>query len=178
MKAVFYDRDGVLTHLVDRDGLLTAPWTLDEFRLIDGSYNTTQLTHDLGFTNIIISNQPDLLDGKITNYDFDMFDRIILDRLVIDIIAYAQKRNTEYYKPQSGLIQLLIDSYQIDISSSYLIGDRWKDIVAANALGLQTIYIGDKYICPPEYNQIKPNWIVQDTFSAGYLIKKLEEHHD
>jgi len=31
-KAVFFDRDGVLNELALHDGVLTAPWSIDEFR--------------------------------------------------------------------------------------------------------------------------------------------------
>ena len=49
-KAVFFDRDGVLNHLVERaNGEFTAPWDVSEFDLIPGAKMAVDLVKSKGF---------------------------------------------------------------------------------------------------------------------------------
>jgi glycosyltransferase involved in cell wall biosynthesis len=60
-KAVFFDRDGTLNHLVDN----RAPWTFGEFKFIDGATEAVRLVKDLGYLTFVVTNQPDVKDDKI-----------------------------------------------------------------------------------------------------------------
>jgi D-glycero-D-manno-heptose 1,7-bisphosphate phosphatase len=178
VKCVFYDRDGVLNSLVQRETQPTAPWSIDEFEMLQYSNSATKLTKQYGYMNIVLSNQPDLNDNLLSKEDLDKMDDCLFDNLSIDFIAYAMDRKAEYYKPKNGLVELLINTYCIDRKNSYFVGDRWKDIVCGHESNLTTIFIGPRYECPDEYSHIKPDYVVEDVLQASLVIKMIEEHND
>lgn len=178
VKCVFYDRDGVLNALVERETQPTAPWTYDEFNMLQYSISATKLTKQCGYMNIVLSNQPDLNDNLLSKDDLNKIDDCLFGSLSIDFIAYALSRKTEYYKPKNSLVELLINTYKIDRETSYFIGDSWKDIVCGHTSKLTTIFIGTRYKCPDEYNHIKPDYMVEDVLQASLVIKMIEEHND
>jgi len=178
VKCVFYDRDGVLNALVERETQPTAPWSYDEFNMLQYSVPATKLTKQYGYMNIVLSNQPDLNDNLLSKDDLDRIDDSLFGSLSIDFIAYAMDRKTNLYKPKNGLVELLINTYSIDRETSYFIGDRWKDIVCGHTSKLTTIFIGTRYECPDEYKHIKPDYMVEDVLQASLVIKMIEEHND
>jgi D-glycero-D-manno-heptose 1,7-bisphosphate phosphatase len=48
-------------------------------------------------------------------------------------------------KPRPGLLFEARRKYDLDLSESFLIGDRWKDVDAGNAAGCKTVFIDYKY---------------------------------
>jgi len=175
-RAVFFDRDGVLNHLVDHNGEKTAPWHIDEFRFIDGAKEGVQLVKSHDFITLIATNQPDVYDGKLQNNHLQMMIRMCVNWLGIDDGLVAYERGSAWYKPNNGMFETLIKSYKIDRGSSYIIGDRWKDIVAGHKSKLTTIFVGDKYTTPEKYEHIYPDYIVDNVLQACTLIAELENH--
>jgi len=175
-KAVFFDRDGVLNYLVDHDGIKTAPWSLDEFKFVDGAKDAVALVKSVGYTTLVVTNQPDVNDGKLKANDLQFMTRMVKTWLGIDDVYCAYERNTKYYKPNNGMIEFFISKYNISRSKSFLVGDRWKDIVAGKKSELTTIYIGDEYTAPEEYSDIKPDYIVSNVLQACVLIMELDNY--
>ena len=50
-----------------------------------------------------------------------------------------------YKKPNPGMLIKAVKKYNIDIKKSFLVGDRWKDIMAAEKIGCRSIFIDRKY---------------------------------
>ena len=48
-------------------------------------------------------------------------------------------------KPLPGLLHQAADRYCIDLSASFMVGDRWKDIEAGQSAGCTTILIDHQY---------------------------------
>ena len=48
-------------------------------------------------------------------------------------------------KPKPGMLKQAALDYNIDLSKSFMVGDRWKDIEAGNAVGCKTLYIDNGY---------------------------------
>lgn len=178
VKCVFYDRDGILNALVKRETQETAPWSFKEFSLFEYAKQVTMLTQRYGYMNIVVSNQPDLNDGLLSEQDLKQIDECIYDNLSIDLIAYGLNRKSKFYKPNNGLVELLINTYNIDRTNSFFIGDRWKDIVCGNESNLNTIFVGEKYTCPMQHFHTKPTYCVENVLHAGLIIKMIEEHND
>jgi D-glycero-D-manno-heptose 1,7-bisphosphate phosphatase len=178
VKCVIYDRDGILNALVKREKQETAPWSFKEFSISKYAKQVTLLTKTLGYMNIVVSNQPDLNDGLLSKQDLDQINDSINRHLSVDVIAYALDRKSSFYKPKNGLVELLINTYNIDRANSFFIGDRWKDIVCGNESNLHTIFVGEKYDCPETHSHSLPKFCVENVMHAGLIIKKLEEHND
>jgi len=174
VRAVFFDRDGVINHLVEHDYEKTAPWHVDEFKFIEGVKEATTLVKSLGFKTFIVTNQPDVYDGKLHMIHLTHMMRMCQKWLRIDDALVAFERGSAWYKPNNGMIETLIRQYGVDRDVSFLIGDRWKDIVAGHKSKLTTIYIGDKYHCPEEkYKHIQPDYIADNVLHACCLIVEL-----
>ena len=65
-RAVFLDRDGVLTVPQFRDGRSYAPRRLTDFRLYDGVDRSLTALKEAGFFLIVVTNQPDVGTGWST----------------------------------------------------------------------------------------------------------------
>jgi D-glycero-D-manno-heptose 1,7-bisphosphate phosphatase len=48
-------------------------------------------------------------------------------------------------KPKPGLIEVSTKELGIDLSESFLVGDRWRDIEAGHAMGLHSFFIDYSY---------------------------------
>jgi histidinol-phosphate phosphatase family protein len=55
------------------------------------------------------------------------------------------KIDCECRKPKPGMILEAVKKWNIDLSFSYLIGDRWRDIQTAKNIGLSSILINYDY---------------------------------
>ena len=173
-KAVFFDRDGVLNHLVKHGEELTAPWDISEFRLIDGAKEAVDLIKVLGYNTFVVTNQPDVYDGKLEPAHLELMTRLLYAWMGIGEVLIAYERKSAWYKPNNGMIETLIKKHDIDRGSSYIIGDRWKDIVAGHKSKIGTIFIGKEYTCPSEHEDIQPDYIVEDVVDAAKLIYAID----
>jgi D-glycero-D-manno-heptose 1,7-bisphosphate phosphatase len=175
VRAVFFDRDGVLNHLVDRGDEKTAPWSIDEFQFVDNVQMAVELIKSYNFMTFVVTNQPDVYDDKLPLKHLKIMCRLLHSWLGIDETLIAYERQSAWYKPNNGMLETLIKKFDIDRDTSYIIGDRWKDIVAGDRSRLNTIYIGQEYTCPYEYKDIQPLFIVENVLQAATLIAELEE---
>lgn len=172
-KAIFFDRDGVLNDLVKHGDIYTAPWSYEEFKFKSRVAEAIDLIR-YNFIPIIVTNQPDVLDGKLKMADLVQINNNIKQHLRIDRITSALVRGTNYYKPNNGTVEMWINSLSINREKSFLIGDRWKDIVCGHKSRLNTIYVGNNYNTPVEYEHIKPTYRVNDVYEACYKIMEID----
>ncbi len=175
-KAVFLDRDGVINSLVEReDGRLTSPWNVKEFDILPGVNKTLRDFRKFGFMSFIITNQPGIADGDMTQKDLDDIVFYMREKLCFNDIRSATEKNTIYYKPNNGSIELFIKHYDVIREKSFLIGDRWKDIVPGHNSGLTTILVGNtKYDPPEKFKHIKPDHKVNNISEAYCLIAEID----
>lgn len=180
-KACFLDKDGVINRLIEREGMpdghVTSPWTLEEFKETLYPYvkDSIATLKELGYMVFVVTNQPGVLDGDMYMVELDAICEHLEVELNIDHVLYALKKGTSLYKPNNGMIQSLVDFYEVDISKSYMVGDRWKDIVPGNKSGLTTILVGNAYHykAPEEYADFcMPNYIVTDLQEAVTIISQ------
>ena len=173
VKAVFFDRDGVLNELCNHNGCLTAPWSIAEFKLVANAQLAVDIVKKKGYNTFVVTNQPDVHDGVLHHTDLaKMMQQCI--SIGIDDGLFALERGSAWYKPNNGMLETLIKMYKVDRSQSYIIGDRWKDIVPGHKSKLTTIFVGKKYTCPDQYINIQPDFIVDNVLQACLLIEELE----
>jgi D-glycero-D-manno-heptose 1,7-bisphosphate phosphatase len=174
-KAVFLDRDGVLNHLVYHAGEYTAPWSYDEFELIDGAEQAIDLFKQSGYNVFVVTNQPDVYDEKLPIRDLVAMN-FHLRSIGVDRVLCSLERGSAWYKPNNGMIETLCRDRKVDRSNSYIVGDRWKDIVAGHKSKLMTVYVGENYTSPEKYEHIIPDYIVGNVLHAATLIAELEKY--
>lgn len=175
-KAVFLDRDGVINSLVKReDGRLTSPWNVKEFNFLPDVVEVFKKFRYYGFMTFIVTNQPGIEDGDMTVKDLNEINLFLREKLSFVDLHAATKRDTIYYKPNNGMIEGFINHYDIIRERSFMIGDRWKDIVPGNKSGLTTILVGNtEYTPTEEFKKIKPDHKVNNIWEAYCLIMEID----
>lgn len=146
-KAIFLDRDGILNEVIIRDGIISSPWSIDEFKIISGAKVLVELLKSKGYLLFVVSNQPDVERGKLSLSELAKMNRIINKEFLIDKIEYCTSSDNNHYKrkPNPGMIIDLAQSYNVFLMGSFLIGDSEKDILAGRAAGLKTILLQKEY---------------------------------
>jgi D-glycero-D-manno-heptose 1,7-bisphosphate phosphatase len=144
VKAVFLDRDGVINANLVRDGKPVAPATLDEFRIFPDAAAAAQRLKDAGFLLIVVTNQPDVRTGLTSKATMEaMHDRIraLMPIDDFEICLHTDADNCACRKPKPGLLLRAAAKHGIALTDSIVIGDRWRDVLAGQAVGCRTIRI-------------------------------------
>ena len=148
-KAVFLDRDGVINRVIFRGSSKPiAPWELDEFCFEEDIYSPLIEIKKMGYYLFVVTNQPDLTKGFVSQETMKQFHKKISDNLPIDEISvcpHVNESNCFCRKPKPGMIMDLAKKYKIDLGSSYMVGDSWKDISAGLSAGCKTVLIRKTY---------------------------------
>jgi D-glycero-D-manno-heptose 1,7-bisphosphate phosphatase len=147
-RAVFFDRDGVLNKAVVRDGRPFPPASADEVEITAGAEDATRALKDAGFLLIVVSNQPDVARGTTSRESVEAINARLAAVLPIDrfVMCYHQDSdNCDCRKPKPGMLLSSARELDIDLASSFLVGDRWRDIEAGKAAGCATIFIDYSY---------------------------------
>lgn len=138
VRAVFLDRDGVINANLTRNGKPVAPTSLAEFRFLPGIEEAAQRLKQAGFLLIIVTNQPDIPNGITPLAAMEAMHAKIRQALPIDdvtICFHTDADRCSCRKPKPGLLLDAAAKHGIDLSASYLIGDRWRDVIAGQAAG-------------------------------------------
>lgn len=175
MKAVFLDRDGVINKAIVRSGIPYPPYTLSDFKILPSVKEALTNLKSKGYKLIVISNQPDVARGSLKKTTVEKFNSILLASLPIDEIMccyHDDSDNCNCRKPKPGFIFSSAKKYKIDLSRSFMIGDRWRDIDAGKAAGCITIFIDY------DYNEKQPNcqdYSATSLLEASKIIEKISE---
>jgi D-glycero-D-manno-heptose 1,7-bisphosphate phosphatase len=147
--AVFLDRDGIINRAIIRNGKPYPPNNLNEFTIIPETVTAILNIAKAGYTIIGITNQPDVARGTQSREIVEMFNSLILSTMPVKeifVCYHDDADECECRKPKPGLILQAVKKYNLDLSQSWMIGDRWKDITAGHAAGLKTIFINYHYM--------------------------------
>ncbi len=147
-KAVFLDRDGVLNNTIVIGGKPYPPHCLSEAKILDGVALATQVLIDNGFLLIVVTNQPDVARGTTSRETVEAINQFLQERLKIDefVICYHDSSDECICrKPKPGGILEVAIRKSIDLSRSFMVGDRWRDIEAGRSAGLKTVFINYNY---------------------------------
>lgn len=177
LPAVFLDRDGVINRATVSDGRPYPPARLDDFEILPGSITSLLKLADFGYILIGVTNQPDVARGTQSRELVESFNALIQSRLPIReiFVCYHDNiDNCECRKPKPGLILKAADKYRLDLSKSWMVGDRWKDIAAGRAVGLKTIFVNYHYT--EDYAGAPADFTVEDTvYLADIILKGQQE---
>ena len=191
--AVFLDRDGVINELVyDSEwDMSESPRDTTDFRLLPRVGEAIRKLNRAGFKVMLVSNQPDIAKGRISEDGF----RQIRKRMLLLLNKAGAKLDAEYYclhhpravvrkykvncdcrKPKPGLLKRAASEMGISLRNSYMVGDRPADILAGKAAGCRTIWLNDmkcEYCTIMHRMNVHPNLIFRNLNEAAiYLVKK------
>lgn len=178
--AVFIDRDGTIN---EQMGYINH---LSRFRLIPGVPEAIRLLNENNFLAIIVTNQSGVARGYfpislVREVHSFMEESLKNAGAFVDGIFfcphYPTGKVSEYTiecdcrKPKTGLIDQALDSFDIDISRSYMVGDHSTDMELAHNCGLKGIMVKSgyglgevKYVLPQM--ALRPSYIADDLLDA------------
>jgi len=191
-RAVFIDRDGV----INQDTKHT--WKKDELRLFEGVGEAIMKFRKLSFKVIIATNQGGMAMGKYGKEEFASFMEELRKRLDLenpwDMVYFSPFHSTgeveEYRcdhidrKPGPGMLLRAALEHDIDLPTSYMVGDHLKDVSAAHRARCNAVLVLtgrgrsqlqrliDEGIAPGDEKY--PDHIVEDLRTASELIEHLE----
>lgn len=145
MKVAFLDRDGVLNF---EKGYV---YKIKDFKFIAGSVDALKGIQALGYKIIIITNQSGIAKGFYTEEEYQKLTAFYLDKLknfgleILDVLHcphHPEAIIQEYRvicncrKPKPGMIEIATKNYSIDLSASFLIGDKISDLISGLRAGI------------------------------------------
>jgi D-glycero-D-manno-heptose 1,7-bisphosphate phosphatase len=151
--AVFLDRDGTLNQQLIREGKPFPPASVEEFRLFDGVPESCRRLKARGYVLVVATNQPDVGRGTQSRAVVEEM-HAILRNLVPDSDAVevcydpGLGETSRRRKPEPGMLLDSAAALQLDLSRSWMIGDRWRDIDCGQRAGVRTVFIDWGYAEP------------------------------
>ncbi len=146
MKTLFFDRDGVINYNAPQNGYVRE-WK--DFIFIPGARGAIRKLTQAGYRIIVLTNQAGIARGLLTEQQLTD----IHDTMVNEIVSTGGKIQAVYYcphapdadchcrKPKPGMLIRAARQHDVEISSTYFIGDSLTDIAAGNAVGAHTILV-------------------------------------
>jgi histidinol-phosphate phosphatase family protein len=142
-RAVFLDRDGTIMPDL---GYLRDP---EQVSLLPGAGAALALLQRQGFYLVLVSNQSGVGRGIINATDLERVHQRLLERLA----EYSIRLDGAYYcchapwescdcrKPFPGLLLQAANELELDLPSSFMVGDKPGDMEAAKRLGCISILL-------------------------------------
>jgi D-glycero-D-manno-heptose 1,7-bisphosphate phosphatase len=148
--AVFLDRDGTLTVQVVREGKAYAPDRLEDFHLFPESAAACRALKAAGYVLVVATNQPDVGRGAIPQSLVEAMHAKLsawipeLDRIEV---CYDPGRGepSRRRKPEPGMLLDAAAALDLDLTRSWMVGDRWRDIDCGKRAGVRTVFIDFGY---------------------------------
>jgi D-glycero-D-manno-heptose 1,7-bisphosphate phosphatase len=169
-RAVFLDRDGVINRAIVRDGKPYPPDSAQALEVLPGVAQALQSLREAGYLNVVVTNQPDVAAGKQTREAVSAINNQLLASLALDAVKvcfHSDDDKCDCRKPKPGMLLEAAREMQIDLTRSFLVGDRWRDVGAAHAAGCRALFIDYSY---KEKGPDKPYVAVNSLAEAAGII--------
>ncbi|WP_010300979.1 D-glycero-beta-D-manno-heptose 1,7-bisphosphate 7-phosphatase [Candidatus Odyssella thessalonicensis] len=144
-RALFLDRDGIINH--DYGYIATR----ERFHFIDGIFEVCRQALAKNYLIIVITNQSGIARGLFSLDDFHKLTAWMHDQFKEHSIAITQVYFCPHHpdgklpefsiicscrKPKPGLFLKAAQEHQIDLNQSIMVGDKARDLIAAQAAGV------------------------------------------
>jgi len=171
--AIFFDRDDTLIRNVPYNG------DPNLVELMPGAVQACQKLKQFRFELFVISNQSGVGRGLITVKDVAAVNNRMFELLGVELFTDvfccydAPNLSDTCRKPSPQMIYKAQETYNLDLTRSVMIGDKWSDVQAGQAAGCFTIYLnwgGTRDDLPNERN--KATFVARDLMNAvDYVCK-------
>ncbi len=181
-RAVFIDRDGTLSEEV---GYVNHP---SRFHLFPYSAEAIRLLQENGWLAIVITNQAGVARGYFSEEMVlevhDLLKRgLAVDGARLDAIYYCAhhpsvgqppyRLDCDCRKPRPGLIRAAIADFAVDLSRSWMVGDRYSDIELARNAGVRSAFVLTGY-GRGEWEQQSGGWLHQPDLVSENLLEAVQ----
>ena len=180
--AVFIDRDGTISEEV---GYVNHP---SRFRLFPYSSDAIRKLNESLWLAIVVTNQAGVARGYfsedvIINVHEHLNGELNSQNARLDAIYYCAHHPTvgdppyrldcDCRKPKAGLIHRAMQDFDIDLSNSWMIGDRYSDIELAKNAGLRSAFVLSGY-GRGEWEFQRGDWKHQPDLVCENLLEAVE----
>ncbi|MCX5773669.1 MAG: D-glycero-beta-D-manno-heptose 1,7-bisphosphate 7-phosphatase [Fusobacteria bacterium] len=181
-KCIFLDRDGTIN--VEVDYL----YKKEDFLWEQGAIEALFILKKLGYLLIVVTNQSGIARGKYTELDL----KILHNYMQVELLDFGVSIDAFYYcphhpegigeyakacrcrKPEPEMLEQAIEKFDIDVTKSYIVGDKLSDCFAGERVGVKGVLVRTGH---GEQEDVIPVSILQErslyTF-AQYIREKGE----
>jgi D-glycero-D-manno-heptose 1,7-bisphosphate phosphatase len=161
-RAVFLDRDGVINRALEREDKPYPPEVPAACAKLKAA----------GFLLIVATNQPDVGRGSLAREVVEaiharMAARLPVDRVEVCFHPGQGASDCDCRKPKPGMLLRAAHELNIDLSRSWMVGDRWRDVDCGHAAGCKTVFIDRGYA---EALKQKPDFLARHLGEAADII--------
>lgn len=173
-KAVILDRDGVINEEIE---YLHEP---EKFKFIRNALQGLKKIQDLGYKIVIVTTQAGVGLGYFTKEDFYKVNKVMLKGLnengiiasKIYFCPHSLEDGCNCRKPKIGLIERAKEDLNLDLSQSWLIGDKTADIQAGKNAGCKTILVKTGHAGNDKEYDVKPDFTAKDIVDSAVIIER------
>ena len=149
IKTIFLDRDGVINkevHYLHK---------INDFEFMTGIFEACLYFQNLGYKLIIVTNQSGISRGYYSESDYQTLNQWMLNEFennhinILDVFhcPHGPDSTCDCRKPMPGMFFNAKTKHNTDMKNSWMIGDKERDIIAANSAGIDnTILIRSSHI--------------------------------
>lgn len=148
-KAVFLDRDGVINRKAASHEYIKK-W--EEFEFLSGVKIALKKLSNTNYKIIVLTNQRGISRGKMSlkdlnNIHSNMLKEIKISGGRVDSIFFCPHDigKCDCRKPSPGMLDKAVEKFNIDLKSSWIVGDSDSDIELGKSRNCKTIYIGKDF---------------------------------
>ncbi len=178
-RAVFLDRDGVVNEEI------SFLHKAEDLRLIPKAAEAIALLNKEGVDVILVTNQPAIAKGLCTEEGLAEIHLKLSEMLAekgahIDAIYYCPhhpkdgpdeyRMACECRKPKPGMLLKAQKDRGIDMSLSFMVGDKISDIKAGKLAGCFTVGVKTGYGCNDGFTDAVPDIMADDLYQAAEMI--------
>lgn len=182
-QAVFIDRDGTISEEV---GYINHA---SRFRVFPYSGAAIKLLNDAGWLAIVLTNQA----GVARGYFSEEMIQTVHEQLEIELNKDGARLDAIYYcahhpslgeppyrfacdcrKPKPGLILRAAEEMDLDLSHSWMIGDRYSDIELARNAGVNSAFVLSGY-GRGEWEHQRATWNYEPDLVAETLLEVVQK---
>ena len=146
--------------------------SVEKLRIFPYAAECIRKIHEKGYYAIVITNQSGVARGLFTEERLQEMNRYLQQYTGVDAVFYCPHHPegiVEEYrikcncrKPAIGMFKDACRRFDIDMTNSYMVGDRAGDIIAGQNVGIKAILLESGYGTARLEEDVVPDYVVDD----------------
>ncbi len=189
-QAIFFDRDGVLNEQPrGKTGNERYVCCVSDFHWLPETIDALRIARSSDFKLIVITNQAGIAKGYFSLESYLQIEQRIDEELkkaglYLDATYYCPyhpsatkeefRLDSRDRKPETGMLEKAASDHKLDLSRSFLIGDKTSDILCGVRAGCTTYLVQTGYAGSDKQYVVTPHFIVSNVLEA---VNHIIQHH-